>query len=155
MPRVPMEFFSDTSDKIPTTMLDSINIAAKTSAAELKAFFAKHPTAKQAFWPLLLNKDTFKQWPKESKKALFTEAWFEGLMTINDHPKAIMITFSAVSAALLISSVVFGTAASFMTAVMFTAMICGLSYALDYVLDEEPSLAEELDVDSIAATATV
>ncbi len=112
---------------------------------DLTAFLSalNNPMAKRGFWEYILDKDDFKRWRPECKKALIREAWFDGFTTLTQYPLAIAATFTATSLALFTLSFVFSTSASLFICVMVTGMMCSASYYADYFTDDYSQTGEK------------
>jgi len=101
-------------------------------------------SARRGFWHYLLDKDDFMQWPFSCQKALVSEAWYDGFLTLHQHPQAMVITLAATSLSLFALSFVTGASLSLFTCVLVTGLICAASHYMDNSQTEEPSMRGEV-----------
>ncbi len=120
-------------------MYQKVKDAAKIGVEPFLAALNESQATRQGCWLYILDKEDFKTWPRVCQKALFKEAWFDGFITITQHPQAIAITCAATTLSLFALSIVIGTSASLFSCVMLSGLICAASYVMGLINDDEVS----------------
>lgn len=116
--------------------------AGKEGLAPFLEALNESSVARRGFWEYILDKDDFRQWRGECKKALIREAWYDGFVTMTHYPQAMLMTSTATSLSLFALSIVLGTSATLFTCMMVSGLICGVSYMMDF-LNDDPSYTVE------------
>lgn len=129
--------FWNTDQRTPL-VYQKVKDAAKIGVVEFRQALNENPVARRGFWNFIFDKDDFKQWKAPCKKALFTDAWYDGFMTITHHPQAMVAVFAATSLSMFALSIIVGTSASLFSCFMMSCLIFGASYVMDYLSEDEP-----------------